>query len=196
MFVDSSDPNRTDPSPLGDPLLVGLVVAARDGDDDAFARLMRRYEPTVEGVIRAETRDRHDVADLVQETFLRAWRQLLGLRDPERFRSWLLQIARRVVIDHHRRAAARPRARADSAELLDVHVAEQPGPAELADAADLRERMRVAVAQLPSREGVALRLAASGELTTAQLADELEVSAANAKVILHRARSRLRGLVA
>jgi RNA polymerase sigma factor (sigma-70 family) len=79
-----------------------LVLQARDGDAQSLELLHDRYRDAVSRLIRAETRQPADVDDLVHETFTSAWTRLGGLRDPERFRPWLFQIARRVVIDHAR----------------------------------------------------------------------------------------------
>lgn len=81
---------------------VGLVLAARQGDREAFGALYRRYGRMVHGVLLARVHRRH-VEDLVQDVFLAALRQLGALRDPERFGGWLAMIARNRATDFHRR---------------------------------------------------------------------------------------------
>jgi RNA polymerase sigma-70 factor (ECF subfamily) len=72
-----------------------LVRQALDGNRGAFATLVEHYTGSVRALCRAQVH-RADVADLTQETFTRAWRQLRGLRDPDRFGPWLLGIARNL----------------------------------------------------------------------------------------------------
>lgn len=79
-----------------------LVVAARAGDQDAFADLYRRFGRAVHGVITARVPPA-DAADLVQEVFLQAWTRLGDLRDAEAFGAWVCAIARRRAADHYRR---------------------------------------------------------------------------------------------
>jgi RNA polymerase sigma-70 factor (ECF subfamily) len=85
-----------------------LVVAAQGGDADAFARLVRRRQGLVAGLLAARVRRRQDVEDLAQEVFLRAWRRLADLREPGRFGAWIAQIAVHAAVDFHRRAGVRP----------------------------------------------------------------------------------------
>ncbi len=85
------------------------VEAARRGDEEAFARLVRRRQGLVLALLAARLRRRDDVEDLAQEVFLRAWRRLPGLREPAKFTGWLARIAVNAALDHRRRAAVRPR---------------------------------------------------------------------------------------
>lgn len=82
-----------------------LVRAARDGDRAAFGDLYGRYRRMVHGILLAHA-GYGDVEDLMQETFLRAIENLGGLRDEAAFGAWLGSIARRLAVDHHRRARA------------------------------------------------------------------------------------------
>jgi DNA-directed RNA polymerase specialized sigma24 family protein len=66
-----------------------LVVRARGGDRDAFAQLVAARITSFDAVARLITRDPERAKDAVQETFARAWRDLPGLRDPDRFDPWL-----------------------------------------------------------------------------------------------------------
>jgi RNA polymerase sigma-70 factor (ECF subfamily) len=171
------------------------VLRARSGDASAFGDLYRHYRPLVEGLVRAEWRGADDVADLVQEIFERAWGQLDGLRDPERFRPWLFQIARRIVIDHARRDGRRPREQHGDGAIDDCQDL-GPAPVEVAEGVELLERLGVAMAHLSPRDAEVIRLTALDGLDTVELAAAIDVAPGTAKVVLHRARRRLRDLVA
>jgi RNA polymerase sigma-70 factor, ECF subfamily len=86
--------------PDDDSLVLARVLA---GDEDAFAVLVRRYEPKlrvyVSGIVSVE----EEARDLVQEAFIRAWRHLDQYDKSFRFSTWLFRIAHNVAIDHLRR---------------------------------------------------------------------------------------------
>jgi RNA polymerase sigma factor (sigma-70 family) len=179
MAVASSDA-------LGDAELVGRV---RDGDERAFEALYARHSKDVRLAVSDHVRDREEQLDVVQETFLRAFARLHELRDPERFRPWLLQIARRCAIDARRHNARRP---CDPSDESDDVRSGEPSPSDLAEVRDLADRLRAAVAVLSPRDATALTLAVELGLGPSELAVALGVTTNHAKVILHRSRRRLR----
>lgn len=65
--------------------------------------LLQQSTPAVMALCLAYTRNLHDAEDLVQETLLKATAGIADLREPRAVRSWILQIARRLCINHHRR---------------------------------------------------------------------------------------------
>ena len=66
-------------------------------------RLVREYASAVMGVCMTYTHNLHDSEDMMQETFVKAIEKINTLKKPDRARSWLLQIARNICIDHRRR---------------------------------------------------------------------------------------------
>jgi RNA polymerase sigma factor (sigma-70 family) len=95
-----------------------LVTAARSGDQDSLDELVARHLPLVYNIVGRALARHADVDDVVQETMLRVVRGLGGLRDPERFRSWLVAVAMNQVREHT--GTHRDTARLDEiAELAD-----------------------------------------------------------------------------
>ena len=82
-----------------------LVLLARKGDRAAFEELVRRTSRLVFVRLYLETNDRHRAEDLLQDTYLLAFRSLDRLAEPAGFRAWLLTIAHNVAFDAARRAA-------------------------------------------------------------------------------------------
>jgi RNA polymerase sigma factor (sigma-70 family) len=124
-----------------------LVAAAQAGDNRSWEELVRRYGGMVEGVANNLRLQDADVADAVQNTWLRAIEQLRSLREPERFGGWLKMIAYRESLGLPARARR---------EYLDATVTEQvvepsPGPEALAVAAEMRRAVRAAVDTLSGR---------------------------------------------
>ena len=86
----------------------GLVEQAQRGDHDAFAVLAREAVARLDAAARLILRDRELARDSVQETLIGAWRNLPGLRDPDRFDAWLHRLLVRTCIDGLRRRRSRP----------------------------------------------------------------------------------------
>ncbi|HSL75596.1 MAG TPA: RNA polymerase sigma factor [Candidatus Limnocylindrales bacterium] len=84
-----------------------LVERASSGDRDAFASLVRPSGARLDAAARLILRDRELARDAVQEALIRAWRDLPGLRDPERFDAWLHRLIVNAAIDEARRRRRR-----------------------------------------------------------------------------------------
>jgi RNA polymerase sigma-70 factor (ECF subfamily) len=169
-----------------------LVRRAATGDHAAFDALYRRYDRVVTSIVSSETRRQSDVADIVQEAFTLAWRRLGSLREPERFRPWLLQITRRSVIEHARRAARRPALDADDDASLALVTADDPGPSDWHELAELSRRLSGALDGMSRRDATVVTLAAQFGFGPVEIAAAIGTTPNTAKVVLHRARTRLR----
>lgn len=158
---------------------ITLVEAARDGDRLAFASLYQLYSPMVHGVILAHA-PRQEAGDLVQEVFLRALRELRGLRDPAAFGGWLASIARNRAHDHFRRS--RP-----TDELPDTLAS----PGQASDDMEA-ERVLAVVRGLPEayRETMILRLVEG--MSGPEIAERTGLTAGSVRVNLHRGMKLLR----
>jgi RNA polymerase sigma-70 factor (ECF subfamily) len=82
-----------------------LVVRAQGGDHDAFARLVAGSLGRLNGTARLILHDPGQAEDAVQDALLDAWRDLRGLRDPDRFDAWLNRLLVRHCQDTRRRIA-------------------------------------------------------------------------------------------
>lgn len=85
-----------------------LVERAQRGDHEAFEALVRPAYQRLYAIARRISRDPYAAEDAVQDAIVRAWRDLRGLRDPERFEAWLYRLLINACRDHARRVQRRP----------------------------------------------------------------------------------------
>lgn len=164
-----------------EPTDADLVARTRAGDREAFGLLYDRFARLVRAVAADAARDAATIQDITQECFLRAFRQLATLREPGRFRFWLVGIARQVVREQRRRRGHEP---------LGGEVA-APDPGEPIDDADEIGHVLRRVAELPEDERLAVRLFYLAGRDADETAGLLGVSRSMVYVLLKRACARI-----
>lgn len=162
-----------------------LVEAALQGDRASAEQLVRRHLEAVRGVCRRRLPQTADVEDAVQDAFLRAISRLHDLEDPACFGAWVRSIAARRCVDHHR-AAARIQ------PVAAVDVIDPWTPAEVAVEADEARRLHHHLSTLAERDRRALWLRDAEGVGISALASDLGLTEASTRVMLTRARHRLR----
>jgi RNA polymerase sigma-70 factor (ECF subfamily) len=85
-----------------------LVAQAQAGDRDAVQQLLERYERRLLSVLVGMVRNPEDAKELLQETFVRAFRNLDNFKGESSFYTWIYRIAMNLAIDHQRRGGKRP----------------------------------------------------------------------------------------
>lgn len=172
--------------------VTALVRAAQGGDGRALEQLLAIHLPLIYNIVGRALSAGTDVDDVVQETMLRAVRGLAKLREPERFRSWVVAIAYRQLQQHHR--GREVSSHQDVADVVDplTDFAERT-VAELVLAGQRRELARAARWLDPTdRQLLALWWQeVSGRLTRPELAAALGVSPRHAAVRVRRMKIQL-----
>ena len=79
-----------------------LIQATIKGDRRAFPALVERYTRDVYGFVFFMSKNSADAEDITQETFVKVWKNLKKFKPEQRFKSWLLAIARNTTIDYIR----------------------------------------------------------------------------------------------
>ena len=97
-----SEPPAAAAAPSAEARLVARIAA---GDEEAFGEFYRKYAPMVHGIILARV-PRDETPDLVQEVFLRAFKNLANLKEPGALGAWLAQIARHRAAEYYRTTRA------------------------------------------------------------------------------------------
>jgi RNA polymerase sigma factor (sigma-70 family) len=176
------------------------LAAARAGDDDAFGRLYDRHAPVVLSLCRRHART--EAEDATQETFIRAHRKLDKVEDPEKLRSWLYAIARRVCSERTR--AARRRSRHEEQFAMNRAVSQAgipPGATAAADPSrrpehdEQLDRLGTALDQLNDRERLAIHLYYLEADPVQAAAAALSLSRSGYYKLLGRAREQLAALM-
>jgi RNA polymerase sigma-70 factor, ECF subfamily len=171
-----------------------VVAAARGGDQHAFEELVRATHAEAYTLACRLVGNEEDARDVVQESYLRAYRGLKSFRGDAQFTTWLYRITANCANTHlSRRSRHRHEELTDDARVPDLDPAHDPTAR--ADATVLRDRLTDALRQLPPRLRAVVVLRDVYDLTHEDIAAELGISETAAKVRLHRARRRLRELV-
>jgi RNA polymerase sigma-70 factor (ECF subfamily) len=131
-----------------------------------------------------------DVDDVLQDVWLRVQRGLPGLRDEERFTSWLFQIARSAVAEHQRVRARHPLRDAPT----EADLVAEPTPDDRAAAGSLACCVSVFVARLPSPYREAVTLVELEGLTVREAAEMAGITVSGMKSRVQRGRAQLREL--
>jgi RNA polymerase sigma-70 factor (ECF subfamily) len=173
-----------------------LVRQVREGDPDAFGVLVDRYKRGIANFIGAGVRGPSDIADLSQETFLRAYAHL-GTFNPQlgKFSTWIYQIARNVVRTHLGKSQKRPQ----TLELPEDQTLENALPDHSADAdpaggilrSEAEREVRDAMAELPERTRTVLALRYFDNLEYHAIASTMGLSLGNVKTLIHRGKIAL-----
>jgi RNA polymerase sigma-70 factor (ECF subfamily) len=163
-----------------------LVARIRSGDDDAFEDLVARYQAPLLRYLRGLVGDQEQARDLLQETFLRAYRSLGGLEDPGLLRSWLYRIA------HNQACSLLRRRRLISwLPLTFGHNASSPNPDRSAVEA---ARVAEALERVPVQQRAPLLLHLVAGFSYAEVAEMLQVSEGTVRMRISRGRAAFRAV--
>jgi len=172
---------------------VATISRARSGDGEAFRLLVERHSQPVFRVAYRMTGNQHDADDIVQETFLRAYRQLGRFEERANFATWLHRIAVNCSLD-----LLRARGRLDRRYGGDPETAGQtaasgdPQQDRLLLSAELREKVAQAMEQLSGNERTAFVLRHFEGMPVEEIGKALGIQVNAAKHTIFRAVKKLR----
>ena len=176
-----------------------LVNATLNGNKNAFAVLVKRYERPIRAVALDVLGDYHSATDVSQDAFVRAYERLAGLRKPEAFGPWLMKITRRCALDSARRLvsakrfteAGRPKETRLEIRLRRTAAIENPNGRLDED----KQRLLAAVVKLPGSEKQVVMLRYFGDNSVNDVANLLGRSVGTVTKQLSRAHRRLRRIL-
>jgi RNA polymerase sigma-70 factor (ECF subfamily) len=176
-----------------------IVDGIRRGDGRAVAALYDRYASLVFSLGLRMLGNREAAEELVQEAFLRAWRQIATYQPSlGRVSNWLLGIARNLAIDELRRRGARPQTVSNDEneeQINQIATSREEDPAERAQAAAQSAQIRQALNALPPAQREVMELAYYAGLTQSEIAAQLGDPLGTVKTRVRLATQKLRDLL-
>ena len=175
------------PDAIDDGVLLGRVG---DGDQAAFAALMQRHLSAVLATARRIVRDESEAEDIAQEAFLRLWNSAQTL-EAGRYgmRPWLRRVASNLAIDWLRKAK-----RLDVTDEVPEQI-DEAGQLQTLEAAEVSKRVEQALANLPTRQRIAVSLFHFDEMSQREVAELMNLSEDALESLLARGRRRLRDIL-
>jgi len=178
---------------------VQLVEEALGGNQLSFQLLIERYQERIFALARHYTRSAVEVEDIVQDTFLKAYRRLETFQRQSSFSTWLYRIAVNTALDFLKRMGRSPVQAVEDPELSASPVRAQAGSGVAVAAPDARlRREEIAritaevLAELPEIFRTVLVLREFEDLSYQQMADVLGISIGTVESRLFRARARFK----
>ena len=191
----SPNPMTVRLDPAGDQ---AIVLAARSGDQEAFAILVKRYTPKIFTVALRYARVREDAEDIVQETFQSAFLHLDEFEGKSTFLTWLTSIAINHALMLLRSRRSRRESSMDAQNNQKIAASAlaiqdpRPNPEASYFAGEIVETLTTAVGELTPRLRTAIELRELADLSTRETARRMGVSVGAVKARVFRGRKHLR----
>lgn len=168
-----------------------ILARAKNGDQTAFAELVREHQAMVYSIARYFLRDVSTAEDIAQEVFIHLYQHLASIESPDHLKFWLRKVAGHRCIDYARRQKAQ-------AAKLSVSLDEAPEPVSIFEMPDsmMRSTIRRFVATLPEKPRLVVTLRYQEDLDPTEIADILEMPLNTVKSHLRRSLAILREKVA
>ena len=175
-----------------------LVRRAKEDDERAFGELVSRYESKVYSLALRMIRNPEDAEDVLQDTFLRAYRGIKSFQGASTFSTWIYRITANSALMRLRKKQLPTVSIEDSDEReTPVNIADwTPGPVEQLLSRELQHEMDEAIEALPPEFRQVFVLRDMEEMSNAEVAEILDLSVAAVKSRLHRARLKVRNRLA
>lgn len=182
-----------------------LVRRACDGERQAFDELVRLHLAQATAVSVRLLGNRSDAAEVVQDAFFKAWRNLDSLQRPEAFAGWLMRIVTNLSLNKRRSRGLRKAApiEDESGPITDAIKSQSAGgeslggigPEQVATGKELGIRLEEALAQLPEKQRLAIVLFTIEGQPQKQIAETLECSVEAVKWHVFQGRKKLKELL-
>lgn len=175
-----------------------LVHRAQQDDERSFGELVTRYESKVYSLAMKMLRNPEDAEDVLQDTFLRAYRGIKSFKGNSTFSTWIYRITANSALMRLRKKQLPQVSIEDSDEReTPISIADwAPGPVEQLLNQEMQKVMDEAINALPPEFRQVFILRDVEELSNADVAEILDLSVAAVKSRLHRARLKVRNRLA
>jgi RNA polymerase sigma-70 factor (ECF subfamily) len=173
-----------------------FIQLTRDGDYDAFNRIVAEYQGAVFAVVLRTVRNRAAAEDITQDTFISAFRKIASYRGGV-FRAWLFRIAKNASLDYLRKMSRRPETSIDEDIVYFSETVRDDSADPLADAlnAELARLIEDCLGGLSDDHRLAMVMVDVEGYQYDETADSIGVSIGTIKSRINRARARMRDCV-
>ncbi len=182
--------------------LILLCQSNNEPNRAAFAELLRRYQFHLDRILYHLAPDWQDRSDLAQEVWIRVYRNIKKLNEPNRFRCWLNRIATNLFYDELRKrkrtsnpiSLDAPRQITDGEIDWDI-VSDYPNPEDSLCTEEFYEKLREAIAQLPEAFRTTIILRELQEMPYEEISQITGVTLGTVKSRINRARAKLQSVL-
>jgi len=170
-----------------------LVKQAKQGDVDAFAELVHRFQEKIYHTILSLTRNQQDAYDLAQETFMHAYKSLRNFKQRSTFYTWIYRIAVNLTLNflNRRKRNEKREVHVEDYSLDVKSAASTISPEGYSMKIELSDKLKEAIDSLPLTYKVSFVLVVSQGLTHTQAAKVLRCSENTISWRMHKARKML-----
>ncbi|HYG24929.1 MAG TPA: sigma-70 family RNA polymerase sigma factor [Verrucomicrobiae bacterium] len=176
-----------------------LMLRVKQGDRDAFTRLVEKYQQPITNLIYRILRDPTEAEDLAQNVFLQVYKSADRYRISAKFSTWIFTIARNLCLNEIRRRSRHP---AESLDAPNPNLDDQPlhqvedrkafVPPESLLHGELEQKIDEALAELPETQRTAVLLCRQEDMSYEEIASVLGCSVSATKSLIHRGREALK----
>jgi RNA polymerase sigma-70 factor (ECF subfamily) len=175
-----------------------LMQQVRQGDREAFAQLVDKYKQPIFNFVARTLRDPDEAEDVAQTVFIQVFKAADRYEVNARFSTWLFTIARNACLNELRRRSRHPAESLEAGEedtdrpTRQLADADSPSPPQALLHQELREKLAVALAELPENQRTAILMCQQTDLSYEEIARVLDCSLSATKSLIHRGRETLK----
>ena len=152
----------------------------KEGNEYALEELIKRYLPLIYGFVRKYAGNQDDTSDIVQEVFVKVWRNFGRFDQSKSFRTWIFTIAKRTAIDWLKKKSALPFSAIQDEEgdtdFINSLANESPSITEQLILQDTSKKLAFALARLPGAYNTVVNLRINDDLSFREIAEHLKES--------------------
>lgn len=193
---DNDQEKKRETSRQADSQITGLAGRARAGDRMAFTRLMDLFHGEIFRMAFYRTGSRMDAEDVTQDIFLKAYRNISGLKEVEKFRSWLFSIAVNRIKDFYRKKRFRSflgvTTNSDEVEMAEEEIDENPTGIDNLIKQEFWSQVGSMLKKLPKMEKEIFLLRFFDDLGIREISEALGKSESTVKTHLYRALKKVK----
>lgn len=174
-----------------DPTDEALAVRVQRGESESFGDIMRRYQPKLTRYGSRFLAREEDIQDLVQDIFVKVYRNIQDFDSAQRFSPWIYRIAHNTFVNELRRKSSAPISLPDF-DLFLMHTPSDESADDLSERESLKRLVESGLSNIPPKYREILVLYFMEELSYKEIADVLHIPVATVGVRMMRAKHALK----